>query len=332
MEMGGVSGRMMEVWVGTADGTPAPTRVLALPGNGPNLGSSTRPAETEEVHDVTWTPDGRHLLVTVRLAAIAGAYSPAPRSRLLLVYASTSDQPLAPPAELLTLPAEVVAGSYVWAPDGHWAAFVTQAAAGPGGADFVALCAVDTSAHGAISGFRYVADLGRLSDASRPMPVATVAWSASGDGRLAYTAPTPKLAVSNPLGLPTTSGGEPGLFVATPGRATITAEEGQRLGSTTGLIAPAWLAESYQDGSGLLALARPDQGNRPLVVRGIDPVAGVARDLGVTLPPNVAQSGAVAARWDLAHGRLLLLARRDNSNPASLDYWLVQLRAEERGE
>jgi hypothetical protein len=248
------------------------------------------------------------------------------------VDASTGDQSLAPPTELLTLPADIVAGSYVWAPDGHWAAFLTRAAAGPGGADFVALCAVDTSARGAISGFRYVADLGKPSDASPPMPVAAAAWSATGDGRLAYAAPTPKLTVSNPLGLPTTTGGEPGLFVATPGGATITAEEGQRLGSATGLIAPAWPADSYQDGPGLLALARSDQGNRPLVVGGINPVTGAARDLGVTLPPQVAQSGAVAARWDLAHGRLLVVARRDNSNPASLDYWLVQLRAQERGD
>jgi PEGA domain len=332
MQMGGPPGRMTEVRVGTSDGAPAPTRVLALPGDGPNLGSSTGAAETEEVHDVTWTPDSRHLLVTVRLAAIARAYSPAPRSRLLLVDASTDDQPPAPPTELLTLPADVVVGTYVWAPDGHWAAFLTQAAAGPGGADFVALCAVDTSARGAISGFRYVADLGRLSDASRPMPIAAVAWSATGDGRLAYAAPTLKLTVSNPLGLPTTSGGEPGLFVARPGGATTTAEEGQRLGSATGLIAPAWPGGSYQDGSGLLALARSDQGNRPLVVREIDPVTGITRDLGVTLPPNVAQSSAVSARWDLAHGSLLVVARRDNSYPASLDYWLVQLRAEERGE
>jgi hypothetical protein len=158
------------------------------------------------------------------------------------------------------LPADVVPGSYVWAPDGHWAAFLTQAAARPGGADFVALCAVDTSARGAISGFRYVADLGRVSDASWPLPVAAVAWSATGDGRLVYAAPTPKLTVSNPLGLPTTSGGEPGLFVATPGGRTITAEQGQRLGSATGLIAPAWPADSYQDGSALLALARSDHG------------------------------------------------------------------------
>jgi len=164
------------------------------------------------------------------------------------------------------------------------------------------------------------------------MPIAAVAWSATGDGRLAYVAPTPKLTVGNPLGLPTTSGGEPGLFVATPGSATTNAEQGQRLGSATGLIAPAWPADSSQGGSGLLALARSDQGNRPLLVRGIDPVTGAARDPDITLPPSVAQSGAVSGRWDVAHGRLLVVARRDNSNPALLDYWLVQLRAEERVE
>ncbi len=55
-----------------------------------------------------------------------------------------------------------------------------------------------------------------------------------------YSAATPKVTVSNPLGLPTTLGGEPGLFVATPAGQGLTAEEGQRLGSVAGLIAPAW--------------------------------------------------------------------------------------------
>jgi len=36
----------------------------------------------------------------------------------------------------------------------------------------------------------------------------------------------------------------------------------------------------------------------------------------------------VVGRWDLAHRRLLVLGRRDvGSNAGPLDYWLVQLHA-----
>lgn len=141
------------------------------------------------------------------LAAVANGYAPAPRSRLLLVDASSEH--LTPPVELMTLPAEVLASSYTWGPDGNWVAFLTQASTGSGGNSFVALCAVDTTAGGAVAGFRYVADLGHSSDPAGPMPVAPVAWSPRRDGRLAYAAAAPKITVTNPLGLPTTSGGEP---------------------------------------------------------------------------------------------------------------------------
>jgi hypothetical protein len=43
---------------------------------------------------------------------------------------------------------------------------------------------------------------------------------------------------------------------------------------------------------------------------------------------HVAKTGL---RWDLAHGRLLVLARHDSSNSGLLDYWLVQLRAPATG-
>jgi hypothetical protein len=52
----------------------------------------------------------------------------------------------------------------------------------------------------------------------------------------------------------------------------------------------------------------------------------------MALPATVGGSSAVAARWDLTHGRLLVLARRDNSSLGLLDYWLVQLRAQVGGE
>jgi len=160
---GAAGARLKEVWVASAEPTPPPVRVFALPSaNTSSTPGSANSADVEEVHDLAWTPDGHHLLVTVRLAAIAGGYAPAPRSRLLLVDASPEQ--LGPPVELMTLPAEVVSGSYTWAPDGNWVAFLTQATSGSGGNNFVALCAVDTRAGGAISGFRYVADLGRWSD------------------------------------------------------------------------------------------------------------------------------------------------------------------------
>jgi hypothetical protein len=151
-----------------------------------------------------------------------------------------------------------------------------------------------------------------------------------GDGRLLYAAATPKMTVSNPLGLPTTSGGEPGLFVATPAGAALTAEGGTRLGSGTGLISPAWLSTDEMNGANLIALARSEKGNRPLVIRSVDPQSGIPQNLDIALPTMVGGTGSVAARWDLAHGRLLVLARHDNSSSSQLDYWLVQLRADTR--
>jgi hypothetical protein len=40
----------------------------------------------------------------------------------------------------------------------------------------------------------------------------------------------------------------------------------------------------------------------------------------------------VAARWDLAHGRALILAHRDGMSAGVYDYWLVQLQAARGGE
>jgi hypothetical protein len=317
---------LKEIWVASANTNSPPVRVFTLSMPATNsVSGSAGAADVEQVHYMTWTPDGGHLLVTLQLVGTATPNAPAPRSRLLLVDASPEQS--TGPGELITLPAQVVSGSYIWAPDGNWVAFLTEAPSGSGGSSFVALCAVDTSARGAVSGFRYVADLGQLSGGLGPLPVAAAAWSPLGDGRLIYAAATPRIAVSNPLGLPTTSGGEPGLFVAAQTGQALTAEEGQRLGSATGLIAPAWSAGDEVNGTSLIALARSDKGNRPLVIRGVDAGSGVPQNLDVVLPSVVGGSGIVAARWDLAHGRLLVLARHDNSSSGLLDYWLVQLQA-----
>jgi hypothetical protein len=126
-----------------------------------------------------------------------------------------------------------------------------------------------------------------------------------------------------------TSGGEPGLFIATPGGSGLTAEEGQRLGSMTGMLAFGWLGATESREASLLALGRSNQSSKPLVVRDLDPATGAPRTMMVALPSGVGGSGQAAARWDGAHGRLLVMARHDNSSSSLLDYWLVQLQAQE---
>jgi PEGA domain len=319
------SKRLAEVVVGGSDGaTRSPVFALPRTHEVSATGSVTN-GEVEEVRDVGWAPDSRHVLVIVRLVGVAGGPPAASRSRILLVEPRPADGQPSAATELLTLPAEVVPGSYSWAPDGHWVAFLTRATNGPGGTDFAALCALDINAAGGVAGFRYVADLAAQSDSSSLLPVSDVAWSAAGHGGLLYTAPTPKSTISNPLGLPTTSGGDPGLFAAMPAGPALTAEEGQRLGSATGLFAPTWLDPGGAS-ERVIALARSENGSRPLVIKGVDAENGMIQNLGIALPAGVGGSGAVAARWDVRHGRLLLLARRGNSNPG-LDYWVVQVVA-----
>jgi hypothetical protein len=305
-------------------------RVFALPPPSSASGNAAPSnGEIEEIHDITWSPDSRHLLVVVRLVGVAGGPPPASRSRVLLIDAVPSDDQPRQPVELLTLPAEIVAGSYNWAPTGHWVAFLARAATGNGSAAFTALCALDINAAGDVSGFRYVADLGKQADSAGMLPVADVAWSPVGNGQLLFTAPTPRFTVSNPLGLPTTSGGAPGLFSAMPTAPALTAEEGQRFGSATGLFGPTWIPTDDAGSQRLIAVSRSNNGDKPLAIAGIDPVRGSPQNLGIVLPTGVGGATTAAARWDIRHGRLLILAPRGGSN--TLDYWVVQVQAQ-RGQ
>jgi hypothetical protein len=81
------------------------------------------------------------------------------------------------------------------------------------------------------------------------------------------------------------------------------------------------------DGPALVGLARSEQGTKPLVVRGLDPADGTAQNLGIELPPTVGGTGAIGARWDLAHGRLLIVAPAEGATSGVVQYWLVQLQA-----
>ena len=89
---GGADPRLDEVWVG-ARGGQTPVRILSLT---PSDDQSTRGSafgEVEELRDVAWTPDSKHLLVTAQLVAVSTGYPAAPRSRLLLVDIPAGDQP-----------------------------------------------------------------------------------------------------------------------------------------------------------------------------------------------------------------------------------------------
>ncbi len=328
LQLGGKAGkRLAEVVV--ADSHRATRgRVFALPPpDSASVDATVSMGELEEIHDITWTPDSRHLLVVVRLVGAAGGPQPASRSRVLLVDASPSDAEQLPPVELLTIPADITSGSYTWAPDGRWVAFLTRAGSGYASSDFTALCALDISAAGDFSGFRYIADLGKQATSTGTLSVADLAWSPTGDGHLLYTAPTPRFTVSNPLGLPTSSGGAPGLFWAIPAAPALTAEEGQRFGSATGLFGAAWIPTDDVGGQNLIALTRSNNGAKPLVIEAIDAAEGTPQNLGIMLAPGVGGSAAAAARWDVLHGRLLLVAPRADSS-TGLDYWVVQVLAQ----
>ena len=119
------------------------------------------------------------------------------------------------------------------------------------------------------------------------------------------------------------------MFAAMPAGPALTAEEGQRLGSATGLFAPAWLGTGDAD-QRLIAIARSDKGSRPLVIQAVDAARGATENLGIALPAGVGGNGAVAGRWDVRHGQILLLARRGDANPG-LDYWVVQVLARDAG-
>src|ERR1051326_3236083 len=61
-------GPLTEIWIGSAETSAPPVRVFTLPQLQTNwMPGSASAANVEQVHDLTWTPDGHHLLVTLQL-------------------------------------------------------------------------------------------------------------------------------------------------------------------------------------------------------------------------------------------------------------------------
>jgi len=292
--------RAESVWIAPLHGSWPPRRVFDMPPTA-GLGVAAAP---ELITGVVWTPDAS------RLVAITRRPGPPVRSRVFLlnVTGGGDDQPT-DPSELVLLPAEVEPGSAVPDPSGRWLALVTHAPVAPGGTDLLNLCLLEIRPGGA---FRDLADLG---SAARGPSAAPIAWPPGGDGapdRLAFVAPVPAVpsgggglfGIFNALrpAAPLT-----GLFVANLEASGLDSVQPRRLGPATGTLGPAWRSQNT-----LLGFARQDDGT--LALRSIDPTAGEARDLGVRLPASVAQGAiGLSARWDLRHGRALLLARASTS-------------------
>ena len=97
----------------------------------------------------------------------------------------------------------------------------------------------------------------------------------------------------------------------------------RRVGSTTGVVGPVWRSDDV-----LLGFAR--QGDCTLGVRAIDPTTAGVRDTGVRLPAGTGRGSGLAARWDEAHGYVVLTSRPTRATVGTtggvsdaLQAWLV---------
>jgi hypothetical protein len=332
-----VTGRLDEVWVASHGDRQPLRRVFQLPP--PKRGSGYGTPPVEQLTDLAWDPDGRHLVVATR---IGDGASPS-RARLLVL--DTQDTG-APPRELITMPAEPVPGSYTWSADGSWVAFEARADSAPAGRGLVTLVAARVADDVALD-FRYLADLGRTdSTTAPPLPVAPVAWEPATaedvpGARLLYTAPVASassagglLDLGGLLGFRPPAAPPSGLFVTTPAAPELTPDDQRRVGSTTGLVGPIWLPPAVGPDAGpVLALARTNDNGGQLALRTVDLASGRAQDTGSHLPAGVGSRSSPGVRWDALHGQALLLARATTSSggiataPVSspdLDVWLVQ--------
>jgi hypothetical protein len=340
-----MAGRLDEVWIATQQDRQLLRRVFHLPP--PERGSGYGTPPLEQLADVAWAPDGRHLLAATRI----GQSGDPSRARLLVL---DTEDPDAPPRELITMPAVPVPGSYTWTADGSWVAFEARAENAPGGKGLVTLDALRLADDGTPD-FRYLADLG-VGDSSSapPLPVTPVAWEPAPaedgpSGRLLYTAPVATAAGSRDLldlgsvlGFHGPAASPSGLFLVRPATPDLTTDDQRRVGSAVGLVGPVWLLPSVGPSAGpVLALARTNDNGGQLVLRAVDLASGRVQDTGSRLPASLGNRSAPGVRWDPTHGQALLLARASTASrgiaaayaSGDLDVWLVQFaEPEERGQ
>lgn len=278
--------RLDEVWVTGQDGQRGERR-FALPGE----------ARSERLLDLSWAPDSRHLLVAIREQLASGGA----RARLRWLDLGTPvDQPDAG-REILSLPSDVVSGSFLWSPDGRHVAFLAQAG------QLTALCLLGIED----AQFLYLADLS--SDGTGRLSFPPVAWSP--DGRdLLYAAPSGTSAPSSGWLFGTQP--QPALFVSIMGAEG--AAPGRRLGDASGNY-PIWRTDNSR-----YTLAHYGA-NGPLTLRSLDP-GDHTRDLG-DLPLKASASYAVL--WDAARAQAVVAVPGGaGSDPTHTDYWLLRFAPE----
>jgi PEGA domain len=275
----------------------------------------------EHITDLIWTPDGQRLVVITRTD------STPVRSRLTLVDLTVMNTPGggAPEStDLMIVPAELLPNSAIPDPSGHWLAFLARATTTSNSSSGVTLCIVELRSGGS---FRDIADVGSVQ---RLAAVAPLAWAPSdlshASARLAYVAPVPASAANSGVGpLDIFSALKPaaapsGLFIVDMDSTAPSAGQPRRIGTMTGTAAPVW-----RDAATLLGFGRRDDGS--LLLRSIDVASGVAHDTGAEFPPGTAQGTGLGARWDVAHGRALLVTRAGTgipgTSPSDLQAWLV---------
>jgi hypothetical protein len=242
----------------------------------------------EALADLAWAPNAQRLLLVSRQQVSVGATG----IRLLWLAVGQRE-----PTELLTLPGDIVPGSYAWSPNGDHVAFLlrTQHAT-----SLVLLRTADGD-------FRYLGDVRRTDSITLPFP--PVGWAPDG-GRLVFAALTATRASSNwwQFG----EGARSGLYVA-----DLTSPQPQPLGKAEGQ-SPVWR------GDGGVAALTQQKSNGPIVVRLVDAVGRMSELSTLPFGPGA----AYAARWDLAHAQALIASRSSTANGPRTDYWLVRFRNE----
>lgn len=309
---------------GTADAAAPSVRVVSKGQSNPvttlelDLTPASTTTDAQHITDLVWTPDGQRLVVLTRTNS-----TPA-RGRLILVDLGSGGDNAAPTVtELAVMPAEILPRSAVVDPTGQWLAFAARATTASNTANLTTLCIVELRSGGTLR------DVAELGPAQRLPALIPLAWapapSAAGTSQLAFVAPVAAPTTASGTGLfdifgalrqPATPSG---LFVLDVNGGSAISQP-RRLGTVTGLAAPVW-----RDDSIIYGFSRRDDGS--LSLGSVDVSTGALHDTGGLIPPGTIQGTGLAARWDVTHGRALLVTRPASGSTgqpaAGLQAWLV---------